>query len=71
MTASIAAVVGGWLATCTCGWERFDARRPALDAAIDKHSCPKPKHTHSRAKSAPASGNAWNTRKDSTWIDKL
>lgn len=60
----------GWMARCDCGWERYETRRPALDVAIHKHACPKPKpdRTHPARR---ASASSWNDRKDSTWIDKM
>lgn len=58
----------GWIVKCGCGWERYEQRRPVLDAAIAKHACPK---VREKTTAAPRARADWNTREDSTWIDKL
>lgn len=58
----------GWLVTCSCGWEVYAARRPAADKAAREHSCPVKRE---RATDKPRPRADWNTRENSTWIDKL
>lgn len=60
---------GGWLATCICGWERFELRRTALTDKRLAHACATPRTPKPEPK---ARGRAdWATREDSTWIDRL
>ena len=58
----------GWLATCECGWERWEPRRTDLAGKRLEPTCKKV-HPKTEQKARPRAD--WSNREDSTWIDKL